>query len=153
MASAEFAAVLEQFRSAGSGIVNAATLEEQRAGYEALAFPLPEATTVTPVEANGVPCEWIVAEGANPDARLAYLHGGGYVIGNLNTHRHLSAAIFRTPRVVRCWRSTTAWRRSIRTRRRWRTRWRLTASCARTAPTARGRRRPPSSRETRRGAD
>ena len=93
MASTEFAAVLEQFRSAGGEILNAATLEEQRAGYEALAFPLPEATTVTPVEANGVPCEWIVAEGASPDARLAYLHGGGYVIGNLKTHRHLSAAI------------------------------------------------------------
>jgi monoterpene epsilon-lactone hydrolase len=95
MASPEFAAVLEQFRSTGNEIGNATTVEEQRAGYEAMAFPLPEGTSVTKVEANGVPCEWIVADGADPDIRLAYLHGGGYVIGNLNTHRHLSAAISR----------------------------------------------------------
>jgi acetyl esterase/lipase len=93
MASAEFAAVLEQFRAAGTGILQAANVEEQRAGYEALAFPLPDATTITPVDANGVPCEWIVADDASPDARLLYFHGGGYVIGSLNTHRHLSAAI------------------------------------------------------------
>ncbi len=93
MASAEFAAVLEQFRAAGTGISQAANVEEQRAGYEALAFPLPDATTVTPVDANGVPCEWIVADDASPDARLLYFHGGGYVTGSLNTHRHLSAAI------------------------------------------------------------
>jgi acetyl esterase/lipase len=85
--------VLEQFKAAGRGITEATNVAEQRAGYEALAFPLPDATTVTPIDANGVPCEWIVADGANPDARLLYFHGGGYVIGSLNTHRHLSAAI------------------------------------------------------------
>jgi monoterpene epsilon-lactone hydrolase len=93
MASSEFTTVLEQFRTAGAELVNAPTVEEQRAGYEAMAFSVPDQTTVTPVDASGVPCEWIVADGADPDVRLEYLHGGGYVIGNLNTHRHLSAAI------------------------------------------------------------
>jgi acetyl esterase/lipase len=25
-----------------------------------------------------MPCEWVVAPGADPDVRLLYLHGGGY---------------------------------------------------------------------------
>lgn len=30
---------------------------------------------------DGMPCEWVVAPGADPDVRLLYLHGGGYVSG------------------------------------------------------------------------
>jgi len=29
-----------------------------------------------------IPCEWVVAPGADPDLRLLYLHGGGYVSGS-----------------------------------------------------------------------
>lgn len=93
MASPEFAAFLQQFRENRPAAATAPTIEEQRAGYEALAFPVPDGVQVTAVEANGVPSEWIVAPGSDPSRRLLYLHGGGYVIGNLNTHRHLSAAI------------------------------------------------------------
>ncbi|HJN92838.1 MAG TPA: alpha/beta hydrolase, partial [Dehalococcoidia bacterium] len=42
---------------------------------------------------DGVPGEWIVPANAVFHRRLLYLHGGGYVMGSLNTHRHLSAAI------------------------------------------------------------
>ena len=31
---------------------------------------------------DGMPGEWVVAEGADPDTRLLYLHGGGYVSGS-----------------------------------------------------------------------
>lgn len=31
---------------------------------------------------DGIPCEWVVAPGADPDVRLLYLHGGGYVSGS-----------------------------------------------------------------------
>jgi acetyl esterase/lipase len=46
---------------------------------------------VEPVTANGVPAEWTVTPGADRDAALLYLHGGGYVIGSLDSHRHLVA--------------------------------------------------------------
>jgi acetyl esterase/lipase len=33
-------------------------------------------------EIGGIPCEWVIAEGSDPDLRLLYLHGGGYVSGS-----------------------------------------------------------------------
>ena len=49
-----------------------------------------------PVDAGGVPGEWVVAEGADPDLRMLYLHGGGYVSGSgayyLAMAAHVSAA-------------------------------------------------------------
>lgn len=35
-------------------------------------------TTCEPVEANGVPCEWVVWETPRTEAIFVYLHGGGY---------------------------------------------------------------------------
>jgi epsilon-lactone hydrolase len=46
---------------------------------------------VEPVSANGVPAEWTITPGVDRDAALLYLHGGGYVIGSLDSHRHLVA--------------------------------------------------------------
>jgi sialidase-1 len=43
-----------------------------------------------------VPCEWVLAPGADPDLRLLYIHGGGFVSGSgsfyLPLAAHLSAA-------------------------------------------------------------
>ena len=52
--------------------------------------------SVEPVSAGGVPCEWIVHENADPDIRMAYVHGGGYVAGGMNSHRTLCADLSRT---------------------------------------------------------
>ena len=45
---------------------------------------------------DAMPCEWVVAPGADPDLRLLYLHGGGFVSGSganyLPLAAHLSAA-------------------------------------------------------------
>ena len=43
----------------------------------------------TSVSADGVPAEWISAPGVAEDRVVLYLHGGGYVIGSINTHREL----------------------------------------------------------------
>jgi monoterpene epsilon-lactone hydrolase len=42
------------------------------------------------VDAGGVPAEWVAAPGCDPDKAVLYLHGGGYVIGSINTHRRLA---------------------------------------------------------------
>lgn len=43
-----------------------------------------------------IPCEWVLAPGADPDVRLLYLHGGGFVSGSggfyLRQAAHISAA-------------------------------------------------------------
>jgi epsilon-lactone hydrolase len=46
---------------------------------------------VEPVTANGVRAEWTSTPKDARDAALLYLHGGGYVIGSLDSHRHLAA--------------------------------------------------------------
>jgi acetyl esterase/lipase len=43
------------------------------------------------VTANGVRAELSSTPGAAADAALLYLHGGGYVFGSLDSHRHLAA--------------------------------------------------------------
>lgn len=42
------------------------------------------------VNAGGVPAEWIKAPGCDPGRAVLYLHGGGYAIGSINTHRRLA---------------------------------------------------------------
>ena len=56
-----------------------------------LAYGLPADVGVEPVTANGVRAEWTTTPNAAHDAALIYLHGGGYVIGSLDSHRHLVA--------------------------------------------------------------
>jgi hypothetical protein len=52
------------------------------------------------VTANGVRAEWTSTPQDNSDAALLYLHGGGYVIGSLDSHRHLVAE---AGRAAGCW--------------------------------------------------
>ena len=63
-----------------------------RAAYEKLAVLLggaPDATCEK-VDADGVPAEWVAAPGIDPQRAVLYLHGGGYAIGSINTHRRLA---------------------------------------------------------------
>jgi len=45
------------------------------------------------IDVAGVPCEWLLAKGADPDRRLLYIHGGGWTAGGLESHRPLSARL------------------------------------------------------------
>ena len=42
------------------------------------------------VDAGGMPAEWVMAPGCDDGRAVLYLHGGGYAIGSLNTHRRLA---------------------------------------------------------------
>lgn len=48
---------------------------------------------IQPVDVSGVPGEWILAEGADPDVRVLFLHGGAFLVGSAKTHRFLTAEI------------------------------------------------------------
>ncbi|MFT5482359.1 MAG: monoterpene epsilon-lactone hydrolase [Halieaceae bacterium] len=41
----------------------------------------------TTVDVDGVPAEWVVAPGADPDRRLLYIHGGAFTMGSPRSHR------------------------------------------------------------------
>ncbi|QFU77682.1 alpha/beta hydrolase [Halioglobus maricola] len=47
--------------------------------------------TITPVDAGGVPAEWVVAPESDPNRRLLYIHGGGFVMGSPRSHRNVTA--------------------------------------------------------------
>jgi monoterpene epsilon-lactone hydrolase len=60
-----------------------------------LAFGTAADVTVEKVSAGGVPAEWTKTPGAGRDSTVLYFHGGGYVIGSLDSHRHLVSEIGR----------------------------------------------------------
>jgi len=58
-------------------------------------FGTPADVTVETVSANGVPAEWTATPTADRNSAVLYFHGGGYVIGSLDSHRHAVAEIGR----------------------------------------------------------
>ena len=73
------------------------TVQETRANFEQMSalFPVAPDVKCEPVSAGGVKAEWVTAPGADAGRAVLYLHGGGYVIGSINTHRDLGARISR----------------------------------------------------------
>lgn len=47
------------------------------------------------VRAGDVPAEWVLAPGADPDRRLLFMHGGGFVIGSRRSHRTITERLSR----------------------------------------------------------
>jgi acetyl esterase/lipase len=64
-----------------------------------LATPVPSDVKFEAVRAGGVPAEWAIAPGARDDRVLVYVHGGGYTMGSLATHRALCARLSRLGRM------------------------------------------------------
>lgn len=95
MPSDEYKNILELLDSMpdNSGL----TFEEQRADFEQQVAILPVAESVScePVSAGSIAAEWIVPEGAFDGDVMLYLHGGGYCVGSINTHRSMVSHIAR----------------------------------------------------------
>lgn len=54
-------------------------------------FEMPADVVVEPVDANGVQAEWTRTPAADPSRVILFLHGGGYVAGSIQSHRHMLA--------------------------------------------------------------
>ena len=95
MASAELQMVLDLLRA--QPLPREQSLTEQRAALENLTAlaPRPEDVTFAPVQVAGRAAEWVAAPGVSFERALLYLHGGGYCIGSINTHRQLAADLSR----------------------------------------------------------
>lgn len=95
MASQQLQTIIQFVKSRPD--MNGASVEQRRAAFEAVTqfFPVPADVRREPVDAGGVPGEWIAATGADPERVIYYLHGGGYIIGSINSHRELISRLSR----------------------------------------------------------
>jgi len=95
MASPELQMVLQML--VGNPLAGERPAAEMRAGLEAMAgtFALEPDVRVEPVTLGGMAAEWITSAAVSPGHVVLYLHGGGYVVGSLNTHRDLAARLGR----------------------------------------------------------
>lgn len=92
--SPEGVAHLQRLRKNTPFGTNNFDLNQLRAGMGTRRAPGDKEIQITQVKAGGVPCEWVVAPGADPDVRVLYIHGGGFVSGSggfyLTVAAHLS---------------------------------------------------------------
>ncbi|HEV2189226.1 MAG TPA: alpha/beta hydrolase [Stellaceae bacterium] len=65
-----------------------------------LAYGLASDVKVEKISANGVAAEWTSTPGVARDAAILYAHGGGYLFGSLDSHRHLVAELGRAANTV-----------------------------------------------------
>jgi phosphinothricin tripeptide acetyl hydrolase len=93
MASAELQTVIQLLRNSfpaeGDDILS------MRASMEAVmgAIPAPDGVELEAVDAGGVPAEWTTPAGSESGRVIVYLHGGGYALGSIRTHRPLAARL------------------------------------------------------------
>src|SRR6266404_3914139 len=98
MADREIAALREKLASRP----RADDYRQRRRDFDArsLEYRLAADVTVEPVTAGGVRAEWNSTPQDTSDRALLYVHGGGYVIGSLDSHRHL---VSEAGRAAGCW--------------------------------------------------
>jgi monoterpene epsilon-lactone hydrolase len=90
MTSKELQAIISVLKSQPA--LGDLSIEELRATIEANAtqFHLPQNVECKPVDAWGVPAEWITTPESVEGQFVYYLHGGGYVAGSISTHREIA---------------------------------------------------------------
>ena len=89
--SPEFQAFVAQLRDT----TLAPTLPEMRAAYDAIGeqFPAVEGVRRRSAALGGRPCLWAEPEHGAEEGAVLYLHGGGYAIGSIASHKHMGDGI------------------------------------------------------------
>jgi len=98
MASEQLKKVIDIARSQQASGTGEPTIEQLRAGMEKLAERVTSDVRCEPTIAGNVRAEWVVPPEADPERVLLYFHGGGYVMGSINTHRAMVARLARAAR-------------------------------------------------------
>jgi hypothetical protein len=95
MATQQLQMIVQMLRS--SPDLAGLSVEEKRAAFDALPSPfqLAEDVRYRPVDAGGAPAEWITTLEAVDERVIYYLHGGGYIMGSINTHREMISRLSR----------------------------------------------------------
>ncbi len=91
--SPEGLALLERLRKNTPFGTNGFDLQGLRAGMGARHEPTLKDVQLVRLKIGEIPCEWVLAPGADADVRLLYLHGGGWVSGSGGNYLPLAAEI------------------------------------------------------------
>lgn len=88
---AEAIAIDAKNREAAGVTLDRLDVAAARASLPDLGLALPAGLTIAPVEAANTPAYWLTPQGCDNGPRIVYLHGGGFVAGDINSHRTLAA--------------------------------------------------------------
>jgi len=96
----QIAEVIRKAQEGGAPPVESLTPEENRANYEKIAKeqfgPVDEVHSVEDMDADGVRVRvYKPTASTDPQRALVYFHGGGYVVGSLDTHDGIARAFSR----------------------------------------------------------
>ncbi|MBT0722857.1 alpha/beta hydrolase [Rosenbergiella sp. S61] len=95
--SQEFQNFIAQRRANPVPLDHLTDIGKLRASFDALGSDQSSLSDVMfrPVDAAGVPAEWVEPVGSDPSRVIFYLHGGGYVAGNPVVYRNFVTALCR----------------------------------------------------------
>ena len=88
---------IEVFRALIGGRPRPADIAGMRIRSDAMGLdnPIAPDVVIEPIVINGINAEWTTTPNANHERALLYFHGGGYVTGSLDSHRHAVAEMGR----------------------------------------------------------
>jgi len=66
-------------------------LKKARAAFDSISDGRNYISEFLPVDAGGVPAEWVIAPGSDPARRVLYIHGGGFIMGCPKSHRTITS--------------------------------------------------------------
>jgi epsilon-lactone hydrolase len=104
MVSDEMARALKHYVGVRAAVASGGSIAEIRAAFHQnfghLAFPVPADVEVEEVDAGGTHAFWVTAPGVDTDRVIVYIHGGGFVMGEMpdveTGHFALASTIGRT---------------------------------------------------------
>lgn len=88
-------AVIARIRNVYGSWSRSTGVGQMRRDWDELFGSNPVSAVSEPVSANGVNAHWITVPGARSDKVVVYLHGGGFQVGSVRSHRELMACISR----------------------------------------------------------
>ncbi len=97
MASKELRAMVALIRDQKGVASEGLSVAARRAGFDAMqaALPMPDDIRVESVDMDGLGGCWFDAPGARDDTYIIYYHGGGYIMGSIDTHKTLMGRLSR----------------------------------------------------------
>ena len=88
-AADDVSAVVERLRKTYARWTRTTPIAQMRYDLDDLFRSRAQPRSVDRLEAGGVAAEWIAAENAQVDRTILYLHGGGFRMGSIESHRDL----------------------------------------------------------------